>query len=66
MNVNVGPTKAGTIEVIFEERLRQMGKWLSINGEAIYSSKPWKYQNDTVTNGVWYTTTKSDNSSGKS
>ncbi|CAD7082191.1 unnamed protein product [Hermetia illucens] len=66
MNVNVGPTKAGTIEVIFEERLRQMGKWLSINGEAIYSSKPWKYQNDTVTKGVWYTTTKSDNSSDRS
>lgn len=64
ININVGPTKSGTIEVIFEERLRDMGKWLKINGEAIYSSRPWKYQNDTVTKGVWYTTEKpKDNSS---
>lgn len=30
--------------------------WLKINGEAIYSSIPWKFQNDTVMPGVWYTT----------
>lgn len=32
-----------------------MGRWLRINGEAIYSSRPWIYQNDTQTPGVWYT-----------
>lgn len=31
-----------------------MGIWLKINGEAIYSSVPWKYQNDTEAD-VWYT-----------
>ena len=51
--VNVGPTKEGTIPAIMEERLRQMGDWLAINGEAIYSSKPWTHQNDSVTPGVW-------------
>jgi alpha-L-fucosidase len=30
-------------------------RWLGVNGEAIYGSKPWKYQNDTVTPNVWYT-----------
>ena len=52
--MNVGPTHDGRIVPIFEERLRGMGDWLSVNGEAIYSSKPWTHQNDTVTPGVWY------------
>lgn len=29
--------------------------WLQINGEAIYGSRPWIYQNDTHTPDVWYT-----------
>ena len=29
--MNVGPRKEGTIEPIFEERLRQMGKWLEVS-----------------------------------
>lgn len=32
------------------------GAWLAVNGEAIYSSSPWQYQNDTATSYVWYTT----------
>lgn len=46
----------GIIQPIFAERLRDMGKWLSNNGEAIYESQPWLYQNDTMTPNVWYTT----------
>lgn len=53
--VNVAPTKEGIITPIYEERLRQIGSWLEINGEAIYGSRPWIYQNDSVTPGVWYT-----------
>jgi len=53
--INVGPTSYGTIAPIFEERLSQLGQWLQVNGEAIYSSVPWKAQNDTLTPGVWYT-----------
>ncbi|XP_037088159.1 alpha-L-fucosidase-like [Pollicipes pollicipes] len=53
--LNVGPTHDGRIVPIFEERLRQMGQWLNISGEAIYASRPWVHQNDSVTPGVWYT-----------
>ncbi|KAJ8950182.1 hypothetical protein NQ314_008035 [Rhamnusium bicolor] len=53
--INVGPTKEGTISPILEERLLQIGEWLSINGEAIYGTTPWTAQNDTLTWGVWYT-----------
>ena len=54
MLLNVGPTKDGRIIPIFEERLRQMGDWLKVNGEAIYKSKPWTHQNDTLTKNIWY------------
>ena len=52
--INIGPTSYGKIIPIFEERLRQMGSWLKVNGEAIYKSVPWKYQNDTVNSNVWF------------
>lgn len=58
--VNVGPTKEGIISPVQQERLLQMGEWLGINGEAIYESVPWLYQNDTVTPDVWYTTNKNE------
>jgi len=53
--MNVGPTHYGKITPIFEERLTQMGQWLKPNGEAVFESKPWIFQNDTLTPNVWYT-----------
>ncbi|XP_068603257.1 tissue alpha-L-fucosidase-like [Brachionichthys hirsutus] len=53
--LNVGPTSDGTISAVFEERLRGIGAWLNINGEAIYASKPWKAQSENSTVTVFYT-----------
>ncbi|CAG2167105.1 unnamed protein product [Oppiella nova] len=58
--INVGPTHDGVIKPVFEDRLRDLGHWLSVNGEAIYESKPWKHQNDTTTKEVWYVLTQID------
>ncbi|MGP8252820.1 MAG: alpha-L-fucosidase [Terracidiphilus sp.] len=40
--LDVGPRADGTLPVIMEERLLEIGEWLKINGEAIYGSEPWK------------------------
>jgi alpha-L-fucosidase len=40
--LDIGPAADGTIPVIMEERLLEIGSWLKINGEAIYGTKPWK------------------------
>lgn len=54
----MGPTKDGIIVPIFQERLLQLGEWLAVNGEAIYDTSPWSYQNDTLNTDVWYTCRK--------
>nr|XP_045615842.1 alpha-L-fucosidase-like [Procambarus clarkii] len=53
--INAGPTHDGRIPPIMEERLRQLGSWLDINGDAVYDSTPWTHQNDSVTPGIWFT-----------
>ena len=40
--INIGPKADGTIPAWQVERLRAMGDWLAINGEAIYGSRYWK------------------------
>ncbi|KAG5842334.1 hypothetical protein ANANG_G00176530 [Anguilla anguilla] len=53
--LNVGPTAEGTIPPVFEERLRGLGDWLKVNGEAVYASRPWRVQSENSTQTVWYT-----------
>ena len=52
--LNIGPAADGTIPVIMEERLLQMGRWLETNGEAIYSSRVYTKKN-TEESGIYYT-----------
>ncbi len=39
--LNVGPTADGRIPVIMQQRLRDIGSWLQINGEAIFGTRVW-------------------------
>lgn len=39
--LNIGPTGDGRIPVIMEERLRQLGCWMQVNGEGIYCSRKY-------------------------
>lgn len=38
--LNIGPRPDGTIQPEFVERLKRIGAWLKVNGEAIYGTEP--------------------------
>lgn len=40
--LNVGPKPDGTIPEEAQKTLLDMGRWLEVNGEAIYRTRPWK------------------------
>ena len=40
--LNIGPKSDGTIPTEVQTILLNMGKWLAVNGEAIYATRPWK------------------------
>ncbi len=50
--LNIGPAADGTIPVIMEERLLQMGQWLQVNGDAIYGTEVYTKASE---DGVYYT-----------
>jgi alpha-L-fucosidase len=39
--LNIGPRPDGTIPEPEQEILREIGRWLAVNGEAIYGTRPW-------------------------
>jgi alpha-L-fucosidase len=39
--LDIGPRPDGTIPEEVETRLRRIGAWLRVNGEAIYETRPW-------------------------
>ena len=55
-DINVGPTAAGIIPEYEQHPLLELGRWLNINGEAIYNTHYWNFQNE----GDAYFTTKDD------
>jgi alpha-L-fucosidase len=53
--LNVGPMANGLIPLVMQERLLDIGKWLKVNGEAIYGASTWTKRPDATQNSVFYT-----------
>lgn len=48
--LNIGPKADGSIPKIQADRVRSLGRWLDINGEAIYGSTYWQRADDPLSN----------------
>jgi alpha-L-fucosidase len=50
--LNIGPRPDGTIPEQQEKMLLDIGRWLAVNGEAVYGTRPWKIYGEGPTHVV--------------
>ena len=58
--INVGPRADGSIPELQAASMSAMGRWLEVNGDAVYGTRPWLRAGDRVGAPVSYTTSGGD------
>ena len=60
--LNIGPKPNGELAIEQENRLREIGLWMFVNSDAIYSVRPWIVPNEAVSGGdhIWFTQGKNN------